>query len=551
MQQDGLGLTDDNRPIVLITFNPHETREVVRRFCGKSEPSAVFKDGVPYYVLGALGGSTILLTVSRQAVTRAHEAAEDACDHWQPQALIGVGIAFGVNPTQQNYGDVLVSESAYDYELARVNDVDHANEARGLSEPASDDLIRRFRAVDHFGRLRTRAWPKIWFGCVLSGNKLVDNAKQRDEWVSQAGGVSRVVGGEMEALGLARAVGRAGRKGDAVSWIIVKGICDFADGSVNNANKEANQALAARKAALVVYRALGGKKRASAGDSSSKEEFTFSKKEPPMPNLGRILHPLQDMDEVKFDSNSYEWSSESRYGINEERIQEAQDARAKLAFALDQYRGKQQHLIVIDLDRFTSLNAVYGESASNLAAESVHWNVEQWCRSISERDEKLRILGWRSNSDEWFIFISSLKAASEEEWLKRTAEGLLEHIRSGDYSGIASGFFITGCAGFATRHDDKESALHLLRRAFGGLRKAKSLGGNSCCRGPSQVRLLNGESAELEDVAMSMSDGLVVRVPEAKNRIHCIEFDFIIPPRPRSIFEHNYVSAPRSQSPRR
>ena len=487
-------LTNDERPIVLITFNPHETREVVNRFCPSSKPQAITRDGIPYYSLGRCGGSDILLTVSRQSVTRACAAAEDAIDHWNPQALIGVGIAFGVNPAQQDYGDVLVSESVYDYELLRENDEGQPEEPRGVSEAASDDLVRRLKAADHFGMPWHPGWPKVWFGCVLSGNKLLDNATKRDVLVSQAGGLNRVIGGEMEALGLSRAVGRAGRKKAAVSWIIVKGICDFADGSVNNTDKDANQSFAAYNAALVVYTALFGKDNCAIEDASDQKNFDSQKQKETQPteDRGDLMFPQRGMDEIQLNRSSIRF----RKGTDRRRIEDARELFESLALKLDQNHGEAKAFIVVDLDRFTIINAVYGEAVGDLVLKHVHSVLSSWCNE-KRQPEHLKISSWRSSSDEWFLLVSG-ENTTNETWLEQITKDLLKQIKDSDYSVIVDGLFVTACAGVVRRHDQNESAQHLLRRAFQGLKKAKRLGGNSCCLGPIEVRSLDEESAELE-----------------------------------------------------
>ncbi|MDR1808077.1 MAG: NACHT domain-containing protein, partial [Propionibacteriaceae bacterium] len=246
--------TDDPRPIVLLTFNRHETAAILKAFCPDGAPARKLRHGVPYYDLGEAAGRRVVLTVSRQGVSRAQQAAEEACEAWSPQALIGVGIAFGVDRNEQRIGDVLVSQSTQEYDLGRVNP-DGTVTPRGGEAEASDSWVRAILMADHVARARGCPWPKLRFGCLLSGSKLVDSLSYRDSLLELYRN-RQVVGGEMEALGLARVSQRAYRQAQNVAWIVVKGICDFADGDVNNPFKQANQKVAAAHAARVVYSVL-------------------------------------------------------------------------------------------------------------------------------------------------------------------------------------------------------------------------------------------------------------------------------------------------------
>jgi len=82
---------------------------------------------------------------------------------------------------------------------------------------------------------------------MLSGEKLIDNVDYRDRLRSLG---DQIEGGEMEGAGLYSAA--AERK---VEWIIVKAICDWADGNKRR-NKTRRQTIAAEQAVGFVLHAL-------------------------------------------------------------------------------------------------------------------------------------------------------------------------------------------------------------------------------------------------------------------------------------------------------
>lgn len=77
-------------------------------------------------------------------------------------------------------------------------------------------------------------------GDILSGEVLIDNEEYRNELLEK---YPDAIGGEMEGVGVANAALTRAKE-----WIVIKGICDFADGDKGK-NKTQSQQLAAGAAA--------------------------------------------------------------------------------------------------------------------------------------------------------------------------------------------------------------------------------------------------------------------------------------------------------------
>ena len=157
-----------------------------------------------------------------------------------------VGIAFGVNAEKQSIGDVLVSERLMLYEPQRVGTEEGRLNliSRGDRPHASPWLLNCFRSADlYWDKLK----PKIRFGLILSGEKLVDNIDFRQQLRKFE---SEAIGGEMEGAGLYVACQDA-----KVDWILVKSICDWADGHKAR-RKDKRHRLAAHNAASFVLHVL-------------------------------------------------------------------------------------------------------------------------------------------------------------------------------------------------------------------------------------------------------------------------------------------------------
>jgi hypothetical protein len=89
----------------------------------------------------------------------------------------------------------------------------------------------------------------VVFGLILSGEKLVDNQDFRDQLRRLE---PEAIGGEMEGVGLYAAAERSRAK---VDWILVKAICDWADGQKHQ-NKSQRQRKASRNAARFTIQIL-------------------------------------------------------------------------------------------------------------------------------------------------------------------------------------------------------------------------------------------------------------------------------------------------------
>ncbi len=160
--------------------------------------------------------------------------------------IVLVGIAFGADPQKQDIGDVLVASKVACYEPARVGNKSPIR--RGPIVEPSLSLLDRFKNADGwtFARPDERQC-EIRPGLVCSGEKLIDNARFKAQMLSD---YPEAVGGEMEAAGL-----YAAADPEHVEWIVVKAICDWADGKKN----KLHQPLAAAAAASLVKHVLASK----------------------------------------------------------------------------------------------------------------------------------------------------------------------------------------------------------------------------------------------------------------------------------------------------
>ena len=238
--------------IAVLTATPIE-RDMVLRHMKPPPPRRsilqVFRDANTYFV-GRLGLQPVVLCMCDMGSAgrdAAFAVTSELIREWTPEYVIMVGIAFGRDPNKQRIGDVLVADRIIAYEPERVGH--GGNESRGHHPPAGPRLLNRFKNVigwtfDHPSgdscRVRT--------GPVLSGEKLIDNPDFKSDLFTR---YPTAIGGEMEGSGLAAAAGRVN-----CEWVLVKGICDWADGNKRNPHKDRDQEFAAATAVNLTQHVL-------------------------------------------------------------------------------------------------------------------------------------------------------------------------------------------------------------------------------------------------------------------------------------------------------
>ncbi len=210
--------------VLIVTATKVEAQEVLDQFTrttgAKGEPCYIGRK--TYYPLGDIGGVDLFMVQSEMGTSTPAGSLltiSKAIDAISPVAVIMVGICFGARPDNQEIGQILVSKQLHSYEPKR--ETVKGRISRGDKVTASEALLDKFRSAD----LLWKGVP-IHFGLILSGEKLIDNPVFLQELLEEE---PEAIGGEMEGAGLYVAAHHA-----CVDWIIVKAICDWADGKKNN-----------------------------------------------------------------------------------------------------------------------------------------------------------------------------------------------------------------------------------------------------------------------------------------------------------------------------
>lgn len=237
------------KKLLLLTANRHETQALAKVFAPGAAPTEIHDGEQVYSYYGLHGEHHVFGVVAASLGAQdAHSALNQAAADLDCKHIIAVGIAFGVFNDRQTLGQVLIANEILGYDLARVNP-DGTEQFRDLPYRTSRYWLQRAQTRQHQPPegIPAEHWPSAEDGTLLSGGKLIDNKALRDRLVSSF--KNRIIGGEMEGVGVAAAATADPQKRE---WIVIKAICDFADGNKNAATKETDQQFAAWNAAVFV-----------------------------------------------------------------------------------------------------------------------------------------------------------------------------------------------------------------------------------------------------------------------------------------------------------
>lgn len=217
----------------LVTALPKELDKVLFHFRHSKPVEA--GNGRTYYETMSPSGLTLVgATCTGMGQLNAATLVRDVTDLYNPKSIILVGIAGGLNH-EIPLGDVVVSEQIVDYELGKITpkglevrwsvyppDQKLVNKAQGFKDSSWKKYITTARPEN------IESNPSSHIGLYLSGNKVIADEKTAGALKSFWTRGSAI---EMEAVGIAAMLRQME---NPPSFIMIKGICDYADSNKND-----------------------------------------------------------------------------------------------------------------------------------------------------------------------------------------------------------------------------------------------------------------------------------------------------------------------------
>lgn len=144
---------------------------------------------------------------------------EEVLTIYRPNVVFSMGVAFGIDPTVQNIGDVLVSHKLFPYSENKIkNDII-------LPDRSQDKVIDNWldvRFVNTPGFLEG-----VTYGSILSGGTVLSSEETKEKICRAYSKQDFVIGGEMEGSALFQIC-----TAYDIPCAVIKGICDW--GSLKN-----------------------------------------------------------------------------------------------------------------------------------------------------------------------------------------------------------------------------------------------------------------------------------------------------------------------------
>lgn len=227
--------------IAIITILPEEY-EAVRKILDNTMPYRPSGDKVNIHswvlstVLCEFTGNEYKIVVAKSGkpgITAATNATTNTLEEFRPRYLIVCGIAGGFPKEKLKKGDIIISTNIWNYDYGKIEEnykprIRFIHEADLALLNASTTISNQEEWKEGF--VHKPNWiqrkPKAVAGIVASGNKIIDNIN--DDFVQSClAKVPELVGVEMEGAGVADAIENYKIKGNAVGYIMIRGVSDM------------------------------------------------------------------------------------------------------------------------------------------------------------------------------------------------------------------------------------------------------------------------------------------------------------------------------------
>lgn len=217
--------------VLIITANTVEGTVVSKRLLHNDQPPELYiKEGYSFQfatvenipVLHVWPSSTSSFTQYGS-----FNAINTALKNFEPEYVMSVGVAFGIDPQQQSLGDVVLSKELVFYD--NFNKVTDGVVTLKKHEAYSTDInfLASVRQLAYRTPPKEVGDFKWYYDALLSGGTVLSDTAEKLKLMKAAADrdYSNIVGGEMEASGIYYAC--RVQTGNSIPFIVIKGICDW------------------------------------------------------------------------------------------------------------------------------------------------------------------------------------------------------------------------------------------------------------------------------------------------------------------------------------
>ena len=192
----------------ILHFEIAKNNKKIYRIISKQNAYYIFKWGA-YWVAHVHQGET-----GANKDMGAYSTICNALAHFMPNLIISLGVAFGIDYTTQQIGDVLVSKRIFPYSENKL-DEDKLKPDRSQDKTIDSWLHVRLKSTAEF-------LDNVTYGDILTGGSVLSSFREKDKICLGYTKSDFVIGGEMEGNAVFQTAQRVGIPG-----VVIKGVCDW------------------------------------------------------------------------------------------------------------------------------------------------------------------------------------------------------------------------------------------------------------------------------------------------------------------------------------
>lgn len=204
--------------IMIVTANPIE-KAILHHYIGKKNKKIIrFIFNTNVYYLFEWGKYSVVHVHQHNTGSNKdlgmNTTIHEALKHIRPNVIFSLGVAFGIDHTKQNIGDVIVSHKIFPYSENK-RDGEEIIPDRGQDKTIDNWLDVRLANANGF-------LDEVIYGGMLSGGSVMSSSTEKDRICTAYFINDFIVGGEMEGSGLFQSSFFTD-----IPCAVIKGICDW------------------------------------------------------------------------------------------------------------------------------------------------------------------------------------------------------------------------------------------------------------------------------------------------------------------------------------
>lgn len=218
--------------ILLLTANEVEDKMITQLFHRANGSQALLKNTIDGYriqvgtICGIKAAHVVQHTMGSSSTSGSENSVNSMLKLFHPNLVVSIGVAYGIDPTTQAIGDVLISKKIIDIDM-------HHKLTNGKYKFYPDSVFSSDKQIhaawEHFFQDKQYMKSYQWhYGTMFSKGTVLSDKEEKNRFLEAANdlGEDDIVGGEMEGAGVFRS---CFNNSNSFACVVIKGICDWGE----------------------------------------------------------------------------------------------------------------------------------------------------------------------------------------------------------------------------------------------------------------------------------------------------------------------------------